>query len=198
MMNFHMDLIQECLRSWVHLKVLESLMQKPQAMSQRQLANVLGMPRVTIQRALRDLGETGLLKASKVGNATFWDLDRNGFLYESLSPALEGLPRITPPLLYLKRLIKDHLTGFDTFRCFIFGSVAAGTDQDSSDIDMAVILRGKAKVVSPKLSKKIEELEDLCRQKFGKRLAVIYLHEDDLKQRQKPLHQKILKGLEIK
>jgi predicted nucleotidyltransferase len=198
-MNFHMDFIKECFPSWVHLKILEKLMQKPQAMSQRQLANLMGIPRATTQRALSDLGETGLLKAKKVGTATYWDIDQQSYLYEALSPILEGLTSLTPPLAYLKKLIQKTLSLPKSIRCLIFGSVIEGKDSSSSDIDIAIILPGKNKTVTPKLKNELDDLTELCREKFGKRLAVLFVNEKELSEKQgKELYRNILKGLEIK
>jgi predicted nucleotidyltransferase len=194
-----MDLIKECLPSWVHLKILETLMAKPQAMSQRQLASVMGIPRATAQRALSDLGATGLLKAKRVGAATYWDIDKQSYLAETLSPILEGLGAIMPPLAYLKNLIQKTLTPSKSFRCLVFGSIIKGKDDATSDIDIAIVFRGKSKTVPPKLKKELEILEDQCREKFGKRLSIMFLNEETLSgNRSKELYRDILRGLEIK
>lgn len=198
-MNFHMDLIKECFPTWVHLRTLETLMQKPQAMSQRQLAAVMGIPRATAQRALSDLGETGLLKAKRVGTATYWDIDERSYLFEALSPILEGLAALTPPLTYLKKLIQKTLTFSASFRCIVFGSVIEGKDTAASDIDFAVIFSGRIKTPPPELQNELENLTEACREKFGKRLSIIFLSEKELSEnRKKELYRNILKGLEVK
>ena len=198
-MNFNMDLIKECFPTWVHLKILEALIEKPQAMSQRQLAAVMGIPRATTQRALGDLGETGLLKAKRVGVATYWEIDEHCYLYEVLSPILEGLAGLTPPLSYLKRLIQKTITFSLSFRCVLFGSIIERKDSAASDIDLAVIFSGRIKKPLPKLQNELENLAELCREKFGKRLSVIFLSEKQLAgNRKHELYRNILKGLEIK
>ncbi len=198
-MNFHMDLIKECFPSWVHLKILETLMQKPQAMSQRQLAAVMGIPRATAQRALNHLGETGLLKAKRVGAATYWDIDEQGYLFEALSPILEGLSALTPPLTYLKSIIQRTLTFSNFSRCIVFGSLIVGKDNTASDIDLAIVFSRRIKTPPLKLQKELEKLAELCREKFGKRLSILFVSEKELAEnRNKELYRNILKGLEIK
>lgn len=197
-MTFQMDVIQQCLASWVHLKILETLMRKPRAVSQRQLASIMGIPRATTQRALSDLGETGLIKPQKIGSASYWDFNQQSYLYETLTPLLEGLQGITPPLAYLKKLIRRTLTLPKTFRCLVFGSTVEGRDTPSSDIDMAIILPAKLKTPPPTLENELDILQDLCREKFGKRLTTLFINEKDIsKNPDKELYRNILKGMEI-
>lgn len=196
-MTFHMDIIKECFPTWVHLRILETLVRRPQAMSQRQLARVMGIPRATAQRALNDLGQTGLIKSHRVGSANYWEMDREHGLYEILGPILDGLEALTPPLHYLKTLIRKVVKLPKSYRCMIFGSTSHGSDQPFSDIDIAIILPGGLGFPPPSLTKDLETLQDLCREKFGKRLAPIFVNEKDLKNQNKELYRNILKGMEI-
>lgn len=197
-MTFDMDIIKECLPTWAHLKILETLIRKPRAMSQRQLARIAGISRATAQRALVDLGQTGLIKPHTVGSATYWEIDRQGYLYETLEPVLKGLDAVISPLKYLKTLIRKSVSLPKGTRCFVFGSTVEGGDSPSSDIDMAVILPGTLKAPSPSLQDKLDALQDACREKFGKRLGIIFANARDVSAHpEKELYRNILKGMEV-
>ena len=194
-MIFHMDVIKECFPTWVSIKILETLMRQPKAMSQRQLARVIGLSRTTAHRALHDLGQAGLLKPQTIGSATHWEIDKQSYLYETLHPLLESLSSIESPVFYLKNLIRKTLTLVQGARCFIFGSIGEGTDHSSSDIDLALALSHGMKASF--FTKEIEVLQDLCREKFGKRVSVIFVPEKELKKQNKELYKAILKGIEV-
>lgn len=197
-MIFQTDLIRDCFPTWVHLRILETLMRKPQAMSQRRLASIMGIPRATAHRALQDLGKTGLIRPHRVGSATYWEFDRQGYLYETLLPILDGLNAITPPLAYLKNLVRQALALPKGYRCILFGSIVSGNDTPSSDIDLCIILPAKRKGIPIPLQGELESLQDLCREKFGKRLNTLCINQDDLSQHpERDLYRNILKGLEI-
>lgn len=196
-MTFHMDIIKECLVTWVHLKILETLMREPRAMSQRQLARLMGIPRATAHRALNDLGQTGLIKLRRVGAAAFWEIDKQGYLYETLRPILRGLGDIAPPMYYLKRLIRERLNLPRGYRCLIFGSTSQGNDEPSSDIDLAIILPRGLKAAPPFVANALEELQDLCMEKFSKRLTPVYIREKDFKSPSREIYRNIQKGVEI-
>lgn len=196
-MTFHMNAIKECLSTWVHVRILETLMHEPRATSQRQLALLMGIHRATAHRALNDLGQTGLIKPHKVGNATYWEIDKQGYLYETLLPILKGLCQISPPLPYLKNLIKKTLKLPKGCRCLIFGSTNEGKDSSSSDIDLAIVLPNGFKTPSSSFQKDLDKLQDLCREKFGKGLSPFFISDKELKKQDKELHRNILKGMEI-
>lgn len=196
-MIFHMDVLKECLPTWVHLRVLETLMQNPGVMSQRQLARVMGIPRATAHRALNDLGWTGLLKPHQVGSVTHWEVDKQGYLYETLRPILEGLGIVVPPLPYLRNLIRKTVKFPKGCRGLVFGSTVQGNDEPSSDIDISVVLPNSLKTPPSSLENDLDRLRDSCREKFGKRLAVIFVHERDLQKQDKELYQNIRKGIEV-
>lgn len=167
-------------------------------MSERQLARVLGFPQATMNRTLQSLAETGLIKPQKVGRATTWDFDREGYLYDQVAPVLKALKAVQAPLPYLKRLISRTLQIPKGYRLIIFGSTASGEDTSSSDIDLGVILPGSAKEPSAKIQQHIEKLQDLCWDKFGKALNPYFINQAILKrQPKKELHRNILKGVEI-
>jgi len=85
------------------------------------------------------------------------------------------------------------------FRCFVFGSIIDGKDNAASDIDLAIIFSKVRKKPPPRLQKELEKLTDACREKFGKRLSIIFLGEKELADhRDQDLYRNILKGLEVK
>lgn len=198
-MRFGANIVKECLSSWVHLVILKTLMRNSQPMSQRQLARIVGIPWVTVHRALIGLGETGLIKPTKVGVATYWNFDRKCYLYETLLPVLEGLGKITPPLKVLEKITRKLLSVPRGYRLILFGSVVTGSDTSASDIDLCVVLPEECQTPSLSVKKKIDQMQGICLDKFGKMLNPYFVSRRDLaKDPDKELHRNIMKGLEIR
>ena len=100
-----------------------------------------------------------------------------------------------PPMLYLKNLIRKTITPHRGVRYFIFGSTSDGTDHSSSDIDLAFVLPASLKISL--FTKDVEMLQNLCREKFSKRVSVIFVGEKEFKKQSKDLYKVILRGVEI-
>lgn len=199
-MTFHMDIIKECFASWLHLRACQVLMRQPKSMSERQLSRLLGVSSTTLHRALNALGQTGLIRSDRVGNASFWRFDRQSYLFETLKPILDGLNTIVPPIQYLKGLILKTLRIPKNYRLILFGSTTKGTDTSSSDIDICILCPSpRKKAIHSALMKDIERLEEMCMDKFGKALNPIFVQETKFRQEpDKELHRNISRGVEIK
>lgn len=197
-MTFHMDVLKECFTHWIQLRICQVLMRQPKPMSENQLSRLLGIPLTTLHRSLKSLGKTGLIKSHKVGNASSWMLDDRSYLFETLKPVLEGLNSITPPLPYLKRLILKTLHVPKKYRMILFGSTAAGTDTPASDIDLCIVYPAAVKNPEVRLKEDLEQLQEVCMDKFGKTLNPYFIKDSVLaKAPQKELHRNILKGMKI-
>ena len=99
-----------------------------------ELARRMGVPGSSLQRELRALSEAGILDTYRQGRMVYFRANTQSPLY----PELRGLLLKTAGLV-------DVIA--DAFRplaakikwAFIYGSIASGTEQSDSDIDLAVI-----------------------------------------------------------
>lgn len=197
-MTFHMDILKDCLGRWIHLRICQALLRQTKPMSERQLAGLLEIPTTTLHRILKKIGRTGLIKSQKVGNASYWRLEQKGYLFETLKPVFDGLTSMTPPLLYLKKLILKTLHISKKYRLILFGSTINGTDTPSSDIDLCIVYPAESRKQDRHLEEDLERLQEASLEKFGKILNPVFIEDSTLAKRaDTELHRNILKGMEL-
>ncbi len=198
-MTFHMDIIRECLASWVQLRICQLLMRQPKPMSENQMSRLLDIPLTTLHRSLKSLGKTRLIKAHRVGTSSYWTLDDRSYLYATLKPILEGLNALTPPLNFLKEMILSQLRIPKGYRLILFGSTIEGTDTSSSDIDLCVVYPDSLVGPDARFQGDLERLQESCLDKFGKSLNPLFVKDSILaKNPKKALYVNILQGTEIR
>lgn len=89
---------------------------------------------IQVQRALKRLEETGLITRAKSGNRIYYKANR-------LHPAFEDIKRALFKTVLFGDLLKetlDSLKGKIQFS-FIYGSIARGEENFSSDIDLFIV-----------------------------------------------------------
>jgi predicted nucleotidyltransferase len=111
-----------------------ALVQPQKAWYGSELAKRLGVPSSSLQRELVKLTRAGLLKSYRRGRMVFYQANTQSPLY----PELRGLLLKTAGLVdvlatALKPLAaKLHLV-------FVYGSIASGSEQSDSDVDLMVV-----------------------------------------------------------
>lgn len=102
-----------------------------------ELRRLTGLGSASLQRELGKLAEAGLVRSEKVGNLRVFQANRESPVYEELA----GLTRKTlgaqPQLREALEPIRARLD-----LAFIYGSVAKGTDNATSDIDVMLVGKG--------------------------------------------------------
>lgn len=99
-----------------------------------ELARRLGLPPSSLQRDLRELTEVGILKARREGSMTYFQANEASPVF----PELRGLMLKTAGLVDVLSEALAPLTG-KVRTAFVYGSVASGTEQGDSDIDLLVV-----------------------------------------------------------
>lgn len=115
--------------------ILAALLIRPEReLHARELARVTGVSIGTLQRELATLVELGLLTRREVGRQVFYGADRRSPVFEELA----GLMRKTAGLA---DVLRDALAPLSPAiaMSFVYGSMAAGTAQPHSDVDVMVI-----------------------------------------------------------
>jgi predicted nucleotidyltransferase len=98
----------------------------------REIARRCGLDYTAAHRELSRLEGIGMLRAERVGRAVQYRLV-DGF------PLLEGLCQVTRRAVGVIPLLQAALADEAVDVAFVFGSMAAGTDQARSDADLLVI-----------------------------------------------------------
>jgi predicted nucleotidyltransferase len=111
-----------------------TLVQPEKAWYAAELAHRLGVPSSSLQRELHDLSEAGILKTSRQGRMVYYQANRDSPVF----PDLRGLLLKTAGLVdVLAQALKPVAAKVAT--AFVYGSIAAGSDETDSDIDLMVV-----------------------------------------------------------
>lgn len=116
-------------------RVLGLLLLHPtSALHGREIARRTGLPAGTLARELNRLAQVGLLKSEKRGNQTLYSADRG-------SPVFDELASILRKTSGLADVLVDALAPLrgDIKAACVFGSMASGKQNASSDVDLLVI-----------------------------------------------------------
>ena len=99
----------------------------------RELERLLGEPVGNIRRELLRWSKAGLFLREKVGNLTYYSLNKSFPLYEELRT-------IVSKTIGIEYILKEGLKGIESIVvAIIYGSVASGEDTGNSDIDVLLI-----------------------------------------------------------
>jgi predicted nucleotidyltransferase len=98
----------------------------------REIARRAGLNDATVRQELRRLTALGLVKIRRDGNRSYACAYRHHPLY----PELHGLVLKTSGLA---EVLRDALGTAGILAAFIFGSIASGSEQPGSDVDLMVI-----------------------------------------------------------
>ena len=111
-----------------------TLVQPEKAWYASELAQRLGVPSSSLQRELHDLSEAGILKTHKQGRMVYYQANRDSPVF----PDLRGLLLKTAGLVDVLAQALKPLSGKVTM-AFVYGSIAAGSEDSASDIDLMVV-----------------------------------------------------------
>jgi predicted nucleotidyltransferase len=115
--------------------VLATLLLRPEAsLHVRELARLTGVSAGSLHRELRLLAELGLLVRQEIGRQVHYRANEANPIFTELA----GLLRKTAGLA---DVLRDALVplGGKVSMAFVYGSVAAGTERPSSDVDVMVL-----------------------------------------------------------
>ncbi len=99
-----------------------------------ELARRMGVPASSLQRELKALSEAGILKTYRQGHMVYYQANRDSPVF----PDLRGLLLKTAGLVdVLAQALKPLAAKL--VMAFVYGSIAAGSEQSDSDIDLMVV-----------------------------------------------------------
>jgi predicted nucleotidyltransferase len=128
-----MNTLAELLSSRVKAEIFRLLFgATPRELHVREIERQSGLADATVRQELKRLLRVGVVESRIDGNRTYYRADTGHPLY----PDIRNLVLKT---IGLKDALCEALASSDVKLAFIFGSVAAGTENAESDIDLIVI-----------------------------------------------------------
>ena len=167
-MDFHSSPLA-FLFSPVRLKIVNFLLKNEFLMSEREIARILDVSHMSVNRAMRELEAMNLVKVARAGTSCLWKTNRQSHAYHTISKVLASASGIRTPLEELKVDILGALPLAKIEKIVLFGSVAKKRERLGSDIDLFILVKGEAEKEVVKQA--LERLEIICLEKFGHPLS---------------------------
>lgn len=194
-MKFGPSLI-DILNSKTKLKIAKFLLTHEASMSEREIASILKVSHMSINRTMRELSEVNFVNFVTVGKAHLWKVNRKSYALKVLSEFINGFSRIKDPLSDLKGVILTNIPKNLVKKVVLFGSVAKGEEKTNSDIDIFFLVKDTKD--KKRLGPAIEKLSNACLEIYGNRLSPYILTEQETKKKAKQKFlSEINKGIEI-
>ena len=165
-------------------------------MSEREIASILNVSHMSINRTMRELAEMNLVNFVTVGKAHLWRVNRKSYVYRVLSEFIREISSMPEPLEDLKKTILRNLPGHLIKKVILFGSITKGFERPNSDIDIFILL--KYEQHKEKLELLLEKLSNICFDNYGNSLSPYLLTENELKRKKNlEIISEIDKGIQI-
>lgn len=177
-MRFHLS-IADMISSPVRLKVAGFLLTHDAPMSEREIASVLKISHMSVNRAMGELSEINFVAFRTVGKAHMWMVNRKSYAYTVVKRIIESANGQITPLAALKERVLQFLPKKRILRVVLFGSVAKREEREDSDIDLFIVVRTEKDKEA--LESALERLATDCLDMFGNRLAPYILSEKEWK-----------------
>jgi len=194
-MKFHISLL-DVLNSKTKVKIIKFLLTHEASMSEREIASILKVSHMSVNRTMRELADMNFVDFVTIGKAHLWKVNRRSYAFRVLSELIKGVSSIKEPLEDLKKILLRNLPKTLIKRVILFGSIAEGSERTNSDIDVFVLVKDKQS--KEKLEPQIEKLSNICFEAYGNRLAPYILTEQEMKQKKNlRIISEVNKGIQI-
>lgn len=194
-MRFNFSL-PDMILSKAKMKIVTFLLSHEAAMSEREIASVLNVSHMSINRFLKEMAELNLVNYVTIGKAHLWKVNRGSYAFQVFTQLMGNISKAKTPLEDLKKAILENLPGSLIKKVILFGSVAKGLENENSDIDIFVLVKNLE--MKKSLEPFIEKLSGKCFELYGNRLSPYVLTEHEMKQRENlSVIKEINRGIEI-
>ena len=178
------------------MKALKFLLNHKAAMSEREIASVLDVSHMSINRIMKELSNINFVNYLTVGKAHLWKVNRKSYSFSVLSKLLTDISQIDSPLNDLKKTIRENLPGSLVKKVVLFGSLANGSERENSDIDVFILVKNRE--MKSRIEPYIENLSNKCVDLYGNRFAPYILTGYEEKQKKDlDIIAEINKGIQI-
>lgn len=194
-MKFDTSLLN-ILNSKTKLKIAKFLLTHEASMSEREIASILKVSHMSVNRTMRELADINFVDFIAIGKAHAWKVNRKSYVFRTLFEFIKGVSRIKEPLNDLKDTILVNLPKTLIKKVILFGSIAGGKEKTNSDIDIFLLVRDKR--ARERLEPFIDKLSNACLEAYGNKLSPYILTEHELRQKKSlKLISAINKGMHI-
>ncbi len=160
---------------------------------ERELARALGLSHVAVNKILKDMSSVNFLRSARIGNVNVWSLNEKSYACNRAKD-LQLLAK-TPALLDLKKNLEADFGSYSYIkRVVLFGSIAEGTEKESSDIDLFILVDKEASKKS--ILKAVFGVSDRYKDLYGNRISLLILTEKETKNN-KGLMENVGRGIVI-
>lgn len=194
-MQFELSL-DKIIGSKAKVKILKYLFGHQASMSENELAKVVKVSVMTINRLMKELRDFNLVSMERVGNANVWSANKESYAYIALSKVINELSGLPSPIEHLKATVSGNIPKGLGKKVILYGSVAQGKSRVNSDIDLFILVSSQKEAEG--LTAPLDRLSGLCLSLYGNRLAPYVLTEAQLQEKRRlPFLKQIEKGIRI-
>ena len=180
-MRFHLS-VADLFKSEDKIRLTKFLLNHEAAMSEREIASILKISHMSVNRTLQELSELNFVHYLVVGKAHLWEVNRGSFAYRMFIKLFENIEIWTDPLLELKQLLLKKLPLKSILRLVIFGSISKNEEKSDSDIDVFILVKTAAD--QKMIEHAVEKISGECLRVFGNRFSPYILTESQFRQKQ--------------
>lgn len=163
------------------LNIVRFLINHTASMSEREIASILNVSHMSVNRTMRELAEANFVYNTVVGRTYIWTVNRKSYVYGTLSKIIKAIDTPLAPVEDLKKTLLQNLPLELIKKIILFGSVAKGSEDSTSDIDLFILLNDQKK--KDAIEPHIEKLTHICLDRYGNVLSPYVLTERDMKQK---------------
>jgi len=176
-MLLHASLL-DVLNSKTKVKIIKFLLTHEASMSEREIASILKVSHMSVNRTMRELSSLNFGNFVTIGKSHLWKVNRKSYAFKTLSSLIKDVSVIKEPLEDLKDILLKHLPTTLIKKVVLFGSVSKGLENTNSDIDIFILVKNNngKKALEPS----IEKLSNLCFDIYGNRLAPYVLTKQEM------------------
>jgi predicted nucleotidyltransferase len=186
----------DVLNSKTKTKIVTFLLNHEAAMSEREIASVLNVSHMSINRIMKELADINFVHYVTIGKAHLWKVNRGSYAFGVLSQLINDISKIKGPLEDLKKTILENLPGSIVKKVVLFGSVAKGIEKENSDIDIFILVKNLEK--KKEVEAFVERLSNKCFDLYGNGLAPYILTDHEINQRRNlGVIQEINQGIQL-
>jgi len=168
--------LEEIMGTKSDIKILRTLLKYPtKEFNENELARVSKVGQKTVNRAMPKYVSYGMVSVRTIGRANVYTLNPGHFIVQQLQPLFRG----EEAKLELKRLLKGAFHADKALISLaIFGSVASGEEEPTSDIDVFVLTWNKENA-----RQKLEGLRNKIMERFGNALSEYILTPQEFREK---------------
>ena len=194
-MKFHESPV-EIINNGIKIDLVRHLMRREAPMSEREIASILKVSHMSVNRTLKELAANNMVSFVTAGKAHLWKLNRSSYGFKVLSGIIEKMALLEPPLNDLIKTIRRGIPSRLALKAVLFGSVAKGGESAASDIDLFLLAKdSKAK---NELAAAAGELSNKCLDLYGNKLSAYVLTQREAQETKNTnILQEIEKGIQI-